>query len=132
MSLAITTTGYGMESNHQLATQLLLEQWARWRYYQSGDVKGYPREVPFYRLMRGTAVSAPHITDSTGERIDYAVARLCDRCPDQGGAIKARYLEGHSTARIGRLMHIPETRARELLRQGVTAVSWILECSETS
>ena len=123
------TRGVGMESNHLLATQLMLEQWARWRYYQSGEVKGFPREVPFYRMMRGTGVSAPYITDDMGERVDYAVTRLCDRCPDQGQAIKARYLDGDSPARIGRALGIGETRARELLKQGVGAVSWILECA---
>lgn len=119
----------GMESTHYLSTQLLLEQWARWRYYQSGEVKGYPREVPFYRMMRGTSVSQPYITDEAGERVDYAVTRLCDRCPDQGQAIKSRYLDGESPAKIGRSLGIGETRARELLRQGVVAIEWILEMS---
>lgn len=123
------TKGIYMESNHLLATQLLLEQWARWRYYQSGEVKGYPREVPFYRMMRGSGVSSPHITDEVAERVDYAVTRLCDRCPDQGQAVKLRYLEGDSPAKIGRVLCVGETRARELLRQGVTALDWILECT---
>lgn len=119
-----------MESNHLLATQLLLEQWARWRYYQSGEVKGYPREVPFYRLMRGTGVSAPYITDEQGEKIDYAVTRLCDRCPDQGQAIKLRYLEGDSPGKIGRVLGVGETRARDILRQAYTAIDWLLEMSK--
>ncbi len=123
------TEGRGMESSHLLATQLLLEQWARWRFYQSGEVKGYPREVPFYRMMRGTAVSQPHITDEMGERIDYAVTRLTDRCPEQGEAIKLRYLEGDSPGKIGRTLGVGETRAREILRQGYTAIEWILDCS---
>jgi len=128
MNAAIKIGG-GMESSNYLATQLLLEQWARWRYYQSGEVKGYPREVPFYRMMRGTGVSQPYITDETGERVDYAVTRLSERCPDQGQAIKARYLDGDSPAKIGRALYIGETRAREILRQGVTAIEWIMECS---
>jgi hypothetical protein len=117
------------EPDRVLSTQFKLEQWARWRDYQTGEVKGYPREVPFYRLMRGTAVSAPMITDSLGERVDYAVTRLCARCPDQGQAIKLRYLDGHNPGRIGREMKTGETKARELLRAGESAIEWILDCT---
>mgnify|MGYP003531419792 FL=1 len=122
--------GADMESNHRIATQILLEQWARWRYYQSGEVKGYPREVPFYRMMRGTGVSSSYITDAAGERVDYAVARLCDRCPDQGQIIKLRYLDGKPPARIARELFIGETRARQLLAQGELGIEWSLDCSE--
>jgi len=111
----------------RVSAQLLLEQWGRWRYYQSGEVKGYPREVPFYRMMRGSGVSAPYITDDMGELVDYAVTRLTHRCPDQGQAIKLRYLDGESPATIGRKLSVGETKARELLRQGVTAIEWIID-----
>lgn len=120
-----------MESNHRIATQILLEQWARWRYYQSGEVRGYPREVPFYRMMRSGAVSSPHITDETAQRVDYAVTRLSDRCPDQGAVVKLRYLDGKTPSRIARELHIGETRARQLLAQGEYAVEWIIEVSQT-
>lgn len=130
MNAALKTTGAVMDSNHRIATQLLLEQWTRWRYYQSGEVKGYPREVPFYRMMRGTAVSSPHISDDTAQRVDYAVTRLSDRCPDQGQIVKLRYLDGKPPATIARELHIGETRARQLLAQGEYAIEWILEVSE--
>lgn len=118
------------ESTYQLKTQTLLEEWAKWRYYQSGEVRGYPREVPFYRLMRGTAVSSPIITDEVGERVDAAVTRLCNRCPDQGQAIKMRYLQGHNSGSIGREMKIGETSARQLLKSGETAIEWILDSTQ--
>jgi Phage antitermination protein Q len=125
--LATITKRDCMESNHLLATQLLLEQWARWRHLNSGEVRGYPREVPFYRMMRGTAISQPYITDVMGEQVDGAVTRLCNRCPDQGEAVKLRYLEGHSPGKIGRQIGVGETKARDLLRCGVIAIEWILE-----
>lgn len=81
-------------------------------------------------MMRGTGVSAPYITDEQGEKVDYAVTRLCDRCPDEGAAIKLRYLDGESPGRIGRQLGVGETRARELLKQGAMGIEWILECSQ--
>jgi DNA-directed RNA polymerase specialized sigma24 family protein len=126
----ITAQGAAMESNNRIHTQLLLEQWAKWRYYQSGAVLGYPREVPFYRLMRGSGVGDPYITDAKAERVDAAVARLCNRCPDQGEIVKLRYLDGKAPARIARELHIGETRARQLLAQGEYAIEWVLEMME--
>jgi len=119
-----------MESNHRIATQILLEQWARWRYYQSGEVKGYPREVPFYRLMRGASVSGSILTDEQAQRVDAAVGRLSARCPDQGQCIRLRYLDGKSLRFIATEMGIPKTRAEDLLKSGVLAVEWVLECME--
>jgi len=119
-----------MDSNYRLNTQMLLEQWAIWRYYQSGEVRGYPREVPFYRMMRGASVSQPHITDEQGQRVDAAVARLSARCADQGQCVRLRYLEGKSLRFIATALHIPKTRAEDLLKQGVLAVEWILDCTQ--
>jgi len=120
-----------MESNHRIATQILLEQWARWRYYQSGEVRGYPREVPFYRMMRSGAVSSPHITDEQAQRVDAAVGRLSARCPDQGQCIRLRYLDGKSLRFIATALAVPKTRAEDLLKQGVLAIEWIIECQDS-
>jgi len=129
--LAQQQRGACMESNHRLNTQLLLEGWALWRYYQSGEVKGYPREVPFYRLMRGASVSGSILTDEQAQRVDAAVGRLSARCPDQGQCIRLRYLDGKSLRFIATALDVPKTRAEDLLKSGVLAVEWILDCTET-
>jgi len=113
----------------QLATQVLLEQWGLMCNRQTGEVKGYPPEVPFYRMMRGTAVSMPWITDSDWDRVDYAVRRLSQRCPDQGAIIKLRYVEYLPPAKIARKIRCGETAARQELSRAVEAIKWILECT---
>jgi hypothetical protein len=107
-----------MESTYQIKIQSMLEQWAIWTSQQSGEVKGYPREVPFYRMMRGASVSAPSVSDFLGELVDGAVTSLSQTYPQEGKAIKLRYLEGMSHKRMGREIGVSETRARELQRQG--------------
>jgi len=107
-----------MEGTYQLKVEAWLHSWVIWRYQQSGEVKGFPREVPFYRMMRGASVSAPAVDDAIGERVDGAVSSLCQNYPDEGTAIKLRYLEGMSHKTIGRALRVSETRARELQRQG--------------
>jgi DNA-directed RNA polymerase specialized sigma24 family protein len=107
-----------MESTYQIKIQSMLEQWALWTSQQSGEVKGYPREVPFYRMMRGASVSAPAVADSVGEAVDGAVSRLCQVYPPEGEAIKLRYLEGNSHKTIGRALRVSETTAGDLIRAG--------------
>ena len=107
-----------MESTYQVKIQTMLEQWAKWQGQQSGEVKGFPREVPFYRMMRGASVSAPSIPDSVGEVVDGAVSRLCHVYPQEGEAIKLRYLEGNSHKTIGRALRVSETTAGDLIRAG--------------
>ena len=118
-----------MESNHSRATRSLLIEWARWRDYQSGEVKGFPGEVPFYRMMRGSSVSGPLITDDTAERVDSAVSRLTNRCPDQGAVLTLYYRDYKSIPDICKSQKIGETRARELLRTAENAIEWILDCT---
>jgi len=107
-----------MESTYKIKIQTMLESWAQWMRYQSGEVKGYPREVPFYRMMRGASVGAPSIPDTVGEAVDGAVSKLCHAYPNEGEAIKLRYLEGNSHKTIGRALHVSETTAGDLIRSG--------------
>jgi DNA-directed RNA polymerase specialized sigma24 family protein len=107
-----------MESTYRIKIQSMLEQWAIWQGQQSGEVKGYAREVPFYRLMRGASVSSPSIPDSIGEQVDGAVSKLCHAWPQEGEAIKLRYLEGSSHKTIGRALRVSETTAGDLIRSG--------------
>ncbi len=89
-----------MESTYSGLTRSLLMEWARWKWYQSGEVRGYAREVPFYRLMRGASVGGPVITDDQAERVDRAVSRLSQRCPDQAEVIRMYYLDGVPPAKM--------------------------------
>jgi Phage antitermination protein Q len=116
--LVTIRTGACVESKYQIKIQSMLEQWAIWTSQQSGAVRGYPREVPFYRMMRGASVSAPSIPDSIGEAVDGAVSKLCHVYPSEGEAIKLRYLEGNSHKTIGRALRVSETTAGDLIRSG--------------
>lgn len=116
-----------MESNHARYTRSLLAEWAKWRYYQSGEVKGFPHEVPFYRLFRGASVGGPVITDDQAEKVDSAVSRLMQRCPDQGSVLALYYLESMPPLKIGKRLDYGETRVRELLKQAENAIEWILD-----
>lgn len=123
------TRGAGMESNHFRRTDYELDQWGFWSRTRTGEVRGYPREVPFYRMMRGSGVRDANIPEDRADQISNAHRRLTDRCPDQGMVIKLKYVEQLSHAKIGKQMGFSETRSRELWRQGVNAIEWILECS---
>jgi len=107
-----------MESTYRIKIQTMLESWAKWTFQQSGEVRGYPREVPFYRMMRGASVSSPDVPDELGEKVDAAVSRLCHAYPNEGEAIKLRYLEGNSHKTIGRAIRVSETTAGDLIRAG--------------
>lgn len=107
-----------MESTYRIKIQTMLEQWAIWQCQQNGEVRGYPREVPFYRMMRGASVSAPSIPDTIGEAVDGAVSKLSHAYPQEGEAIKLRYLEGNSHKTIGRTLRVSESTAGDLIRSG--------------
>lgn len=115
-----------MESSYARVTQGLLAEWARWHYYRSGEVRGYPHEVPFYRLFRAGGIREALVTDEEAERIDRAVAKLSARCPDQAAVLKLYYLEGMTIQTIARKTGY-RTRAAQLLRQAETAIEWILD-----
>lgn len=129
MNAAIKIGG-GMESTYIRVTCSLLAAWAQNRHRESGEVKGYPPEVPFYRLIRGSSVGGLPITDEQYDRVDAAVSKLCHRCPDQGEALKLSYLDHMPNKKIGERLDVGETRARELVRQAENAVDWILECGQ--
>jgi len=115
-----------MESTYSRAVRGLLTEWAIWHHYQSGEVKGYPTRTPFDRMRGGGARSAL-IADIDAEKVDRAVARLDQRCPDQAGVLKLYYLEGMSIDTIRVKLRISRPDATQTLRQAETAVEWILD-----
>lgn len=118
-----------MESTHRLAIEYDVEQWGIWNRYATGEVKGYPREVPFYRLMRGRSVRSASITEDRVDLINAAMRRLRERCPDQERILRLRYVDDLKPSKIGKLLGLGETRVREVIRQGLTAIEWIVECT---
>jgi hypothetical protein len=127
MNAALITRGAGMESNYKLATHSLLTEWARWRFYQSGEVSGYPRQVPFYRLFRGASVSGVLITDDIAEKVDRAVSRIRQKDEDQARVLELYYLEHKTLAQIGEKTGVHRLVATERLRLAQNAVEWIMD-----
>jgi hypothetical protein len=121
-----------MESNHGRLVSSLLSEWAKWRHYQSGEVRGYPTAIPTERL-RGSSVSSALIMDSQAEVVDRAVAKLAARCPDQGTVLKLYYLERPNLGWVGDRVtdqygrRIGRQAATVKLRQAESAIEWILE-----
>lgn len=117
----------GIESTYFRKTDYELDQWGVWNRYRTGEVRGYPREVPFYRMMRGSGVRDANIAEDRADQISAAHRRLSNRCPDQGRVVYLKYVEQYSHAKIGKELGITETRSRELWKQGVHAIEWILD-----
>lgn len=109
----------------QTAVQWLLVEWAHWRHTQSTDAKGYPHQTPF-RALLGGSISGVTIDDESAERVDKAVCRVVERCPDMGEVLILYYLERKTVSRIARHVKKTSEHARRLLAQGETAVDYIL------
>lgn len=101
-----------------------LVQWANWTRADSGI--GYPSRTPFDRL-RGSSIPEAHITDDVAIRVDAAIGRLRQRCPDQAAVLVEYYLDRRTLAKIARRRRINRHQAALVLRQAETAVDWILE-----
>jgi len=109
----------------QVAVQWLLVSWAHWRRTQATDAKGYPHQTPF-RALLGGSIGTPGIDDESAEKVDKAVCRVRERCPDMGEVLILYYLEGKTVSRIARHVSKSSEHARRLLAQGETAVDYIL------
>ena len=124
--------GAKMESNHTRLVRSLLSEWAKWHHVQSGQVRGYPTEIPTERL-RGSSVSSLLILDIQAEVVDRAVSRLAGRCKDQADILKLYYLDGISLTGMSRAYkkqsgkYIDRQAATVKLRQAESAIEWILE-----
>lgn len=127
MRAALKTIGGEMESNHRLLVQDLLIEWAKWQSYQSGVVKGYPMETPFYRMMRSTAVRDAMISDEVAVSVDRAVAALDKRSPTLAKVLRMNYLNHDGYSAIGREIKESRDEVKRMLRQAETAIEYTLE-----
>lgn len=110
------------------STEWLLDQWGLWR--MSG--MGVPRYVsPAFALMRDNVEqnTAPsfNITDEAAGLVDQAVARLGIRDSQMADCIWLYYGARYTQARVGRYLHISETKAAQLIAAGVAWVDGRLE-----
>lgn len=71
-------------------------------------------------------MASARISDEEALAVDSAVARVLDRCPDQGEVLVRYYLGQASVSAIGRKMRLDRREVSRLLSCAETAVEWIL------
>jgi hypothetical protein len=111
-----------MESLKLMSTEEALKQWGCW--VRSG------RHLPMLTdTQRRTPGASTDLTDEEAMAVDSVVAQLKFRDPEMGKAVFSYHAACLDLRRIGQVLDVGETKARQLLKAGEAWVDAAIQYS---